>query len=412
MTHQARSVEGGSAEQTSGRGADVASLVASRPASARVATQTWAMLVDAYRELRARRLFWIVLVLSGVVVAVLGMLGINEEGITFLHWTFGGTGFWNSNLVSPATFYKFLFSAFAIPLWLGFVGMILAVISTASIFPDFLSSGSIDLYLSKPMSRLRLFLTKYLTGLLFVTLQVSVFTGLAFVVIGVRGGAWEPALFLAVPVVVLMFSYLFSVCTLFGVVTRSTIAAVLLTMVVWVAIAGINNAESALAPWRQLSVNRIDRDRNTLARLERVAARAENPGLTFQINVVRERIEQEQQTLRTLDRIYTLLWWAKLPLPKNAETLDLLRRALVAYADLPGETFSPADEVDLNDLPTTAPATQPSRGRERRGRAQEAEALAKQLADSRNLGWVLGTSLAFEAVMLSLAAWVFIRRDY
>jgi hypothetical protein len=30
----------------------------------------------------------------------------------------------------------------------------------------------------------------------------------------------------------------------------------------------------------------------------------------------------------------------------------------------------------------------------------------------RSVAWVVGTSLGFEAVVLSLAAWVFCRRDY
>jgi hypothetical protein len=32
--------------------------------------------------------------------------------------------------------------------------------------------------------------------------------------------------------------------------------------------------------------------------------------------------------------------------------------------------------------------------------------------DARSVRWVLGTSLAFEAVVLGLGAWVFCRRDY
>jgi hypothetical protein len=48
-----------------------------------------------------------------------------------------------------------------------------------------------------------------------VWLQVLVFSTASFLVIGLRGGSWEPGLFLAVPIVTLMFSYLFSVCVLF-----------------------------------------------------------------------------------------------------------------------------------------------------------------------------------------------------
>ena len=44
--------------------------------------QTWALFVDAYRELNSKRLFWITMTLSALVVAVFGMFGINERGLT------------------------------------------------------------------------------------------------------------------------------------------------------------------------------------------------------------------------------------------------------------------------------------------------------------------------------------------
>src|SRR5439155_22018452 len=121
--------------------------------------------------------------------------------------------------VSASDLYKILFSEFGIKWWLSFIATILALISTASIFPDFITGGSIDLYLSKPIGRLRLFLTKYATGLLFVALQVLVFSLASFVVIGVRGKSWEPGIFLAVPLVVSFFSYIYCVCVLIGIVT-------------------------------------------------------------------------------------------------------------------------------------------------------------------------------------------------
>ena len=61
------------------------------------------------------------------------------------------------------------------------------MISTASLFPDFLAGGAVDLYLSKPISRLRLFLFKYSCGLLFVALQIGCFCLASFLVIGLRG---------------------------------------------------------------------------------------------------------------------------------------------------------------------------------------------------------------------------------
>ena len=200
-------------------------------------TKTFALLLDSYRELNAKRLFWVTLFLSGLVVAVFFVVGIDKGAFTFFGWRSQLQYQWVS-LITPALFYKILFVYFGIGFWLGWIGCILALVSTAGIFPDLIASGSIDLYLSKPIARLRLFVTKFVGGLLFVTLQVGVFAVASFLLLGLRGKTWEPSIFLAVPLVVLMFSYLFAICILLGVMTRSTIAALLLTLLIWFGIWG------------------------------------------------------------------------------------------------------------------------------------------------------------------------------
>ena len=117
-------------------------------------TQTWALLLDAYRELNSKKLFWITLILSAIVVLACGMAGINEKGITFLHWQFE-TPFFTTEIMSRANFYKMIFASMAIPIWLTWVATVLALVSTGGIFPDFIASGSIELTLSKPIGRWR-----------------------------------------------------------------------------------------------------------------------------------------------------------------------------------------------------------------------------------------------------------------
>ncbi len=203
--------------------------------------QTLAIFVDAYRELNAKKLFWITLILSACAMGIFALFGVNGKGFSFLWWQFP-----ISNEIAPADVYLWAFSTFGIGFWLTFCSAILALISTAFIFPDFLTGGSVDLYLSKPMSRWRLFLTKYFSGLLFVALQVAAFTVASFLVMGLRGGIWMPSIFLMIPIVVCFFSYLFSVCVLFGVWTRSTIAALLFTGLFWGLIWATHKTETFL----------------------------------------------------------------------------------------------------------------------------------------------------------------------
>ena len=206
-------------------------------------TQTWAIFLEAYRSLNSKKLFWLVLILSALVVVAFACIGINEKGLKLAFWQIDNQMF-NSKQMPPDQFYKTVFVHVGIGIWLAWLATILAIISTAGIFPDLLTSGSIDLFVSKPISRLRLFITEYAAGLLFVALQVTIFSTACFLVIGLRGGAWEPGLFLAVPIMVCFFSYLFSVSTLLGVVTRSTVAALLLTLLFWFFVWALGAAET------------------------------------------------------------------------------------------------------------------------------------------------------------------------
>ena len=142
-------------------------------------SQTLALLLDAYRDLNSRRMFWIVLILSGLVAASFAAIGLTPTGFEIFTWKFTSY-FFNSKVVSPGDFYKSIFLNWGVDLWLSTIAAALALISTASLFPDFIAAGAIDLYLSKPISRLRLFLTKYLCGLLFVALQIACFCAASF----------------------------------------------------------------------------------------------------------------------------------------------------------------------------------------------------------------------------------------
>ncbi len=388
-------------------------------------TQTWALLVDAYRELNSKKLFWITLILSAIVVLACGMLGINEKGITFLHWQFDAPMF-TTALMTPAEFYKMIFASMAIPFWLTWVAAILALISTGSMFPDFIASGSIELTLSKPIGRIRLFLTKYATGLLFAGLQVMVFTLAAFLVIGVRGDAWEWSLFLAVPIVVIFFSYLFSICVLLGIVTRSAIASILLTLLIWFAISMLGTADSALLMFKtqgelqsqdaQKSIARVESVlngyRTELAEVEDGASElsaedreAKVASLTGRIanaeRSIEDRNEEAEEGLRMAEQIepwHRGVVAARTVLPKTADTIGLLSRWLVDLANLPG--MRAAEDATVEGAMNA-----------RQNDVRVNRAVQEKLND-RPVWWVLGTSLAFEAVVLAIGAFIFSRRDF
>jgi hypothetical protein len=370
-------------------------------------TQTLAILVDAYRELNARKLFWLTLILSLVVVLAFGLVGVTPTGLKIIVWDLESEVL-NSRFIKPDVFYKGLFTGFGIKFWLGWLASILALVSTASIFPDLIGSGSIDLVLSKPIGRLRLFLTKFLGGLLFVALQVTVFAVACFVVIGLRGGVWEPGLLLSIPIVLGFFSYLFSVMVLFGMITRSTIASLLLTLLVWFLIFGLHTAESAVMLGRIGADLRVESVQKDLARTQAAATQPVDDTASSQIR--KQTAESRLKDLTTeiaaahagqsrWTTVHRILFGAKTIFPKTSETVELLERWLIDTADLPEPEERESEPLTFGD---------------RSGRVSGKKIHQQFLQEirSRSVYWVLGTSFLFEGVVVGLAAWIFCRRDY
>lgn len=347
-------------------------------------TQTLAIFYAAYRNLNSRKLFWISIVISGLVVAAFAMVGINERGIKILTWQID-TDF-NTHVVSRASFYKTIFVEGGVRYWLAWIATLLALISTAGIFPDLITGGAVDLYVSKPISRLRLFLTEYVAGLLFVTLQVAVFCLASFLVLGLRGGVWEPGLFVAVPFVVCLFSYLFSVCVLLGVLTRSTVAALLLTLLFWFSVFSVSWGEQMLLVFSKFQQQGVDLtdpvESQKLTAKMREARKIEGPAQQA------EELPEPKEESGALATAHRVFYAVKTVLPKTSDTVDLLMRTLVRTTDLQDRSSIPDAQVRAAQRAIVAELT------------------------SRSPWWIVGTSLVFEAVALSLAALVFCRRDF
>jgi ABC-type transport system involved in multi-copper enzyme maturation permease subunit len=362
--------------------------------------QTLALIIDAYRELHSRKLFWITLFLSVSIIFVLALFGVNDEGLTFLKFH------WKTGFLDPHFFYRAIFiSLIVIGIWLSWGAVILALISTAGTFPELLAGGAIDLYLSKPISRLRLFLTKYFTGLLFVTLQLTLFSFGCYLVVGFRAHEWRPSLFLAIPLIVLLFSYVYVFCVLFGVWTRSTVAALLLAILLWLFFSGVQRSAGILSVFRlglEKTIVRTERD------LKDAKTQAQIPSrnmLDLQPGLAKKRTESDEQRLADLrDNLARLAIFDNLVhgleaiIPKTLETTNMLDRYLLPNEDTGAD----------NDQPSRGPQPMGIDGRDFQAAGQEMQ----QRARTRSPVYIIGTSLLCELVFLALAAWIFCRRDY
>ena len=376
-----------------------------------------ALLIDAYRQLSAAKLFWLTLALSSLVVVAYGSIGFNDEGISLL---FGLFEIESKQLTAGSPWarglYIGIYSNFLVTIWLAWIATVLALISTCSIFPEFVSEGSIELSLSKPISRLRLFLLKYLVSMLFVMLQVAVFCFGVFLCVGLRLGEWNWAIFAAIPIVTVFYSYLFSVTVLVGMITKSGITALLITGVFWMSLWTTQTTEGLLNNFVLQHNVEIERYEEGIVKQQQLLdeIKKKSPD-DFRIASKQERIDTMQsdigeakEALDTLEVWHTPVSWMLSVLPKTGQTIGLLDRWL---SDPDGFDLAAIMRGDMDDFEETEEMEEIDPTNRR---AVERETMRRMQDDykARSLWYVVGTSILFEGLILSIASLLFCRKDF
>ncbi len=206
-----------------------------------------AIVMHSFREAIDRKVFWVMILMSVIVAASMASVGFSERGVDFLFgtWTVE-SDFWSLRSDTLHERVGALIVGFIADNYLGKFGMLFALITTASIFPALMEPGAVDVIASKPIDRKLLFLYKYLSAMIFILLQATVFVGITFLVMGLRWRYWPIGYWSLVPLTVLMFSYLFSLCALFGTWVRRAMPALILTLIAWFCIFGVQSAHAVL----------------------------------------------------------------------------------------------------------------------------------------------------------------------
>ncbi len=119
------------------------------------------------------------------------------------------------------------------------IAVLFGIVITSFFIPNMLRKGTIDLLLVKPISRWLLLTYKFLGGLTFIFLTTGYAIGGVWLVLGLRSGLWANGALLLIPSITFFFAILYAVSTFVGVVTRSVVASILLTIGAWVAFFGI-----------------------------------------------------------------------------------------------------------------------------------------------------------------------------
>ncbi len=237
--------------------------------------------------------------------------------------------------------------------------LLVSVIITAGFIPNMLRKGTLDLYISKPFGRSELLIYKYIGGLTFVAILTTVTIGGVWLVIGLRIGVWAPEFLAIIPLLTFYFAILYAVSTFVAVFTRSSLVAILGTVVFWAVCFGYGHIH--------FKVGQADRQ---IAKLKEELAKIRTGG-------------DPDDLPPEIDQAASWLKWGRI--------VDLVGRPLIP------RTY----DLDDRGIQLIADSI-----------LTEAERKQRHLDQPLSSWWeTLGTCTAFIVIMLALSCWRFSTRD-
>ncbi len=191
----------------------------------RAALQTWALVVDTFREASARKIIWgffgcsTALILFFLLIVKIDVV----QGAIATMTIFGKTG--QTQDVNKAV--RSAHAGIAALLY-GF-GMLLAILASAGLIPTIFEPGRIELLLSKPIERWHILLGRYLGNLLVIALNIFYPVLTLWIIFGVKTGVWTAGFLWGSVLTLFMFAVYLSVILLVGVVWESAVVATMIT---------------------------------------------------------------------------------------------------------------------------------------------------------------------------------------
>ncbi|HVS37141.1 MAG TPA: ABC transporter permease [Gemmataceae bacterium] len=273
------------------------------------------------------------------------------------------------------------------------IAVIISIIISAFFIPNMLRKGSIDLLLVKPISRVALLLYKFVGGLTFIFLNTVVAVGGVWAALSLRSGIWGVSFLETILVLTFFFAILYAASTLFGVMTRSPIAAILLTVAVWfvIFIVGVINSVfdglRALDRTAQALHNQLGDEAIKALENQPIDSSDDEPGSPSRRGPPLEAFRfSENWFSQTISVLHVIL-------PRTNDLYTLTERQM--RHDL--EFGEPIPPPELDKPPPTLP-----------GGIQ----LPQLQPKPPSLFETLGVSCAFIALMLGIACFWFVSKDY
>lgn len=202
------------------------------------ATIARALLEDAFEQVLDNRVFRLLLVVVLAIVAFFFLVGFGPEEIEILWgWRtvsyadlFGSVGQSSRGIEDPQALVIQTVVGLLVETLAGSLGMALCVCATAFFVPRMLEKGAADVLFAKPVSRTTLLFARWSSGLLFVAMLSALLLGGIWLGLWIVSGWHDPGILWGVVTLTYLFAIVHSFSTLVGVLTRSTVAAILLSL--------------------------------------------------------------------------------------------------------------------------------------------------------------------------------------
>ena len=193
-----------------------------------------AVITDTIRESLAKKLFLGFTALSLLTILILAFaLKIDVvEGALGLATIFG-----QSTGDTPIDLGKFVIiaeSAIASLLFAG--GIFISLFATASLFPSMQEKGTIDLLLSKPISRTGIIVAKFLGNLAIVTFNIFFLIFGVWLALSMKTGIWNIGFLYSGLTITITYAVLLTILAFVGILAQSTGLSIMITFLVAYAI--------------------------------------------------------------------------------------------------------------------------------------------------------------------------------
>ena len=182
-----------------------------------------------FRESFAKKTFVGFLAISTIIL-LLFIFALNLDIVDGAQSAVSVFGIQSPELMELQTVILGVQSAVAVMLFTG--GLFMALFATSNLIPNMLKSGFIDLFISKPVSRLQILSGRFLGAISIVAFNIAYLIIGTWLILSLKTGFWETGLLWAGIMIIVTFVILYSLMTFLGLITRSGPFALMFTYLV------------------------------------------------------------------------------------------------------------------------------------------------------------------------------------